>query len=184
MHKINRTRVHVLFVWLSLTVISLPVIAQKDEDSSIGKKGLSKESAYITRLDTLLHLQSWVSANKMEYTLVYNKDFKLLLAPNNTNNLSFGFSYRYLDLGVSFSPAFINQQQKDEKKGSSEQFSFGTGFSMHRFKFNFDLSNVKGFYLKNSQDFTRAALPDSPYLLFPSLGVRYVSLLVRYNLNP
>ncbi|MGZ3938732.1 MAG: DUF4421 family protein [Flavisolibacter sp.] len=184
MHKINRTRVHVLFVWLSLTVISLPVIAQKDEDSSIGKKGLSKESAYITRLDTLLHLQSWVSANKMEYTLVYNKDFKLLLAPNNTNNLSFGFSYRYLDLGVSFSPAFINQQQKDEKKGSSEQFSFGTGFSMHRFKFNFDLSNVKGFYLKNSQDFTRAALPDSPYLLFPTLGVRYVSLLVRYNLNP
>ena len=157
-----------------MSILAFPAIGQQNTDSFS-----------IIHLDTLLHVQSWVSANKIEYTFVYNKDFKLLLAPNNTNNLSFGFSYRYLDVGVSFSPAFLNQQQNDEKKGKSDQFSIGTGFSMYRFKFNFDYSDVKGFYLKNSQDFTRAvALPDSPYLLFPNLNVRFLSLLVRYNLNP
>src|SRR5690242_10171736 len=125
-----------LICLLFLSILALPVVGQQKADSSHLEKK-QRDSSSIINLDTLLHLQSWVSANKLEYTLVYNKDFKLLLAPNNTNNLSFGFSYRYLDLGVSFSPAFLNEQQKDEKKGTSDQFSFGTGFSMNRFKFNF-----------------------------------------------
>jgi len=139
---------------------------------------------YITRLDTLLHLQSWISKNQLEYTLVYNKDFKLVLAPNVTNNLSFGFSYRYLDLGFSFSPHFLNRGQDDDKKGKTEQFSFGTGFSIHRFKLNLDFSSVKGFYLKNSADFLRASLPDTPYRVYPDLAVGYFSVLIRYNVNP
>jgi len=119
----------------------------------------------------------------MEYKIVYDKDFKLILAPNRLNNLSFGFSYRYLDLGLSFSPQFLNAKQDNGKKGKSEQFSFGTGFSIHRFKLSFDLSTVKGFYLKNSADFLRAALPDSPYSVFTNLAVGYFSMMVRYNVN-
>jgi len=131
----------------------------------------------------MLHLQSWISANDMEYKIVYDKDFKLVLAPKRTNNLSFGFSYRYLDMGLSFSPQFLNAKQDNGKKGKSEQFSFGTGFSIHRFKLSFDLSTVKGFYLKNSADFLRAALPDSPYSVFTNLAVGYFSMMVRYNVN-
>jgi len=138
---------------------------------------------YITRLDTLVHLQSWVSANRMKYTIVYNTDFKLVLAPNETNNLSFGFNYRYLDLGISFSPHFMNTDQDQDKKGKSEQFSFKTGVSMHRFNVSIDLSSVKGFYLKNSNDFLRSALPDSAYLLFPELTIGYFSTMIRYNVN-
>jgi len=119
----------------------------------------------------------------MEYKIVYDKDFKLVLAPKRTNNLSFGFSYRYLDMGLSFSPQFLNAKQDNGKKGKSEQFSFGTGFSIHRFKLSFDLSTVKGFYLKNSADFLRAALPDSPYSVFTNLAVGYFSMMVRYNVN-
>jgi len=120
----------------------------------------------------------------MEYTVVYNEKFKLVLSPNVTNNLSFGFSYRYLDLGLSFSPHFLNAPQDDGKKGETQQFSFRTSFSMHRFNLGFDLSSVKGFYLKNSADFLRAALPDTPYLVFPQLTIGYFSTLLRYNVNP
>jgi len=142
------------------------------------------DSGYITRLDTLLHLQSWISNSHLEYKIVYNKDFKLLLAPNEINNLSVGFNYRYLDLGLSISPQFLNAGQDEEQKGKSKQFSFGTGFSIHRFKLNIDLSSVKGFYLKNSNEFLRAAvLPDTPYLVFPDLRVGYFSVMVRYNTN-
>ena len=131
----------------------------------------------------MLHLQSWVSANWMKYTLEYDKDFKLVLAPNATNNLSFGFSYRFLELGLSFSPNFLNTDQ-EATKGQSEQFSFKTGFSIHRFNLSFDLTKVNGFYLKNSSDFSRASLPDSPYRIFPDLTIGYFSTLIRYNANP
>jgi hypothetical protein len=64
----------------------------------------------------MLHIQSWVSRHQMNYRLIYTDDFKLVLAPNKMNSLSFGFSYRYLDLGLSFTPGFLNPGQKDEKK--------------------------------------------------------------------
>jgi len=158
------------------------VCGQQNQDSIQPTSKMLSDSNYITRLDTMLHLQSWVSANWMKYTIEYDKDFKLVLAPNETNNLSFGFSYRYLDLGLSFSPNFMNSDQ-DDKKGKSEQFSFKTGFSINRFNLSFDLSSVKGFYLKNSNDFSRSALPDSPYRVFPDLSIGYFSGLIRYNIN-
>jgi len=156
-------------------------VAVSQENSPHANKATS-DSNYITKLDTMLHLQSWVSANWTKFTIVYDKDFKLVLAPNETNNLSFGLSYRYLDLGISFSPNFMNTDQ-DDKKGKSEQFSFKTGFSIHRFNLSFDLSSVKGFYLKNSSEFSRTALPDSPYRIFPDLTIGYFSTLIRYNTN-
>ena len=156
--------------------------AQKNIDSTwrINKK--LPDSLYIRKYDSLLHLQSWISVNQMEYRLDYSDKLKLVLAPNEITNYSLGFSYRFLELGVSFSPKFLNS--KDEwKKGNSEKFSFGFGFSMNRFHLLFDLTSVKGFYLKNSADFGRS-LPDSPYLLFPKLRVGYFSTLLRYNVNP
>jgi len=142
-----------------------------------------KDSNYIKRLDTLLHLKTWISANQMKYTLVYSKDFKLVLAPNKINSLSFGLSYRYLDLGFSITPGFLNPTNTNDSKGESEQFSFQTSFQIQQFNLSLDLSSVKGFYLQNSTEFLRT-LPDSAYILYPDLSVRYFSLLLRYNLNP
>jgi len=162
-----------------------PALAQGNYDTSnVGRKKLP-HSIYIKRLDTLLHLQSWISANQMDYTLVYSDDFKLVLGPSETNSLSFGFSYRYLDLGLSFTPAFLNAGQDEDKKGESERFSFRTSFSMHRFNLSIDLNSVKGFYLKNSANFARGGtLPDSPYVVYPDLRVGNFGVLLRYNVNP
>lgn len=160
-----------------------PAFAQHSKDSTnIGRKKIP-DSIFIKRLDTLLHLQSWISTNQMDYTLVYDKNFKLILGPNETNSLSFGFSYRYLDLGLSFTPGFLNAEKNDDKKGESERVSFRTSVSMHRFNLAIDLNSVKGFYLKNSSDFARSALPDSPYIVFPDLKVGNFGILLRYNVN-
>jgi len=158
--------------------------AQVSKDSSnVGRKKLP-DSTYFRRLDTLLHLQSWISTTQMDYTLVYDENFKLILGPNEINSLSFGFSYRYLDLGFSFTPGFLNVDQEEDKKGESERFSFRTSFSMHRFNLAIDLNSVKGFYLKNSADFVNpTTIPDSPYLLFPNLNVGNFGVLLRYNVN-
>ena len=118
----------------------------------------------------------------MEYRLNYSEKLKLVLAPNEINNYSLGFSYRFLELGFSFTPKFLNSNDT-WKKGNSEKFSLGFGFSMHRFHLSFDLTSVKGFYLKNSADYGRS-IPDSPYFIFPDLRVGYFSTLLRYNANP
>jgi hypothetical protein len=157
--------------------------AQQKTDSSWKINKRLPDSLYIKRYDSLLHLQSWISVNQMEYRLNYSEKLKLLLAPNEINNYSVGLSYRFLELGVSFSPKFLNSEADVWKKGKSEKFSLGFGFSMHRFHLSFDLTTVKGFYLKNSADYGRS-IPDSPYFLFPDLRVGYFSTLLRYNVNP
>jgi hypothetical protein len=101
-------------------------------------------------MDTLLHLQSWISAGQMDYTLVYDKDFKLVLGPNEITSFSFGLSYRYLDLSLSFTPRFLNTGQDEDKEGESERIGFRTSFSMHRFNLSIDLNSVKGFILRTA----------------------------------
>jgi hypothetical protein len=183
--KILRTQIRFyLFVLAFTSLANIQSVNGQQKDSIEYGNQTLRDSFYITRLDTLLHLQSWVSANRVKYTIVYNTDFKLVLAPSETNNLSFGFNYRYLDLGISFSPHFMNTAQESDNKGKSEQFSFKTGLSIHRFNVTVDLSSVKGFYLKNSNDFLRTALPDSPYRIFPELTIGYFSTMIRYNANP
>jgi hypothetical protein len=159
------------------------VSAQEKIDSAklIGNK--LPDSRYIERLDTVFHIQTWVSKHQMNYRLNYGDDLKLVLSPNKMTSLSFGFSYRYLDLGFSFTPSFLNPGQNDEKKGKSDIVSFRTGFSMYRFNLSVELNAVQGFYLKNSDEFKRS-LPDTPYFLFPDLKVNNFGLMLRYNVNP
>src|SRR5215831_17476152 len=114
----------------NLSIIILLVLICTGASAQIfGNKKLP-DSLFIKKYDSLLHISSWISANQMEYRFIYNKDFQLVLAPNQINNLSFGFSYRFLDIGLSFSPQFLNDQQDTYKKGESDKFSFGFGFNM------------------------------------------------------
>jgi len=175
--------IHHFFVIAILFCANITTVTgQGDTTINDGQKKFN-DSAYFTRYDTLLHLSSWISKNQMEYKLVYDNDLRLVLAPNSLSSLSFGFSYRYLELGIGFSPHFLNADQGKKKTGESQIFTFRTSFSMHRFNLGIDLSSVKGFYLKNSQEL-KASLPDTPYLLFPDLRVGYFSMLLRYNVNP
>ena len=171
-----------VLLFISFT-INQPAFTQEGNDTTkLARKKLS-DSIYIKRMDTLLHLQSWISAGQMDYTLVYDKDFKLVLGPNEITSFSFGLSYRYLDLSLSFTPRFLNTGQDEDKEGESERIGFRTSFSMHRFNLSIDLNSVKGFYLKNSAEFARSVLPDSPYVLYPDLKVGNFGILLRYNVN-
>ena len=172
----------VIIIFLCNTCISL---AQEKIDSAKLSNKKPPDSLYIERLDTLFHIQTWVSRHQMNYRLIYTDDLKLVLAPNKMNSLSMGFSYRFLDLSYSFTPNFLNPGHKDAKKGESDIFSFRTSFSMYRFNLSVELNSVQGFYLKNSNEFARTrSLPDTPYLLYPHLKVNNFGLMLRYNINP
>src|SRR6185312_15858641 len=112
-----QVRYYIVAIMFLFFVNTQSAFCQYNIDSLQRSRKKVKDSTYITRLDTLLHLQSWISAHLLEYKLVYSKDFRLLLSPQQINNLSFGFSYRYLDLGLSFSPGFLNTGQDKAEKG-------------------------------------------------------------------
>jgi hypothetical protein len=178
-----------IFLYISVAIFiffhsSGMLCAQEKIDSSKpGNKNITGVE-YIERLDTMFHLRTLISKHQMNYRLVYNKNFRLILAPNRMNNLSFDFSYRYLDLSVSFTPEFLNPAQKNTTKGKSDIFSLGTSLSMHRFYLAVELNSVQGFYLKNSNEFVSSTIPDSPYLVYPGLQVNNFGLMLRYNVNP
>jgi hypothetical protein len=176
-----------VFLYIHLIVIiflcnSRMVSAQENNDPAKLSRKKLPDSVYIERFDTILHIQTSISKHQMNYRLIYPDDFKLVLAPNKMTSLSLGFSYRYLDLGFSFTPGFLNPNRNDAKKGKSDIFSFRTSFNMYRFNLSVDLNSVQGFYLKNSNEFLRS-LPDKPYLLFPDLKVKNFGLMLRYNSN-
>jgi hypothetical protein len=98
-------------------------------------------------------------------------------------SLSFGLSYRFLDISYGFTPGFLNPPQKEKNTGESDAYQFGTSLSMFRFKLSFDVGKVKGFYLKNSDEFLRSGLPDSPYVVYPDLTVNTLGFMLRYNVN-
>src|SRR5215203_4299726 len=179
MHVLLRIHLVLIIFLFNTNILS----AQEKIDSAKMSNKKPPDSLYIERLDTMFHIQTWVSKHQMNYRLIYTDDFKLVLAPNKMNSLSFGFSYRYLDLGLSFTPGFLNPGQKNEQKGKSDIFSFRTSFNMYRFNLAVDLNSVHGFYLRNSNSFLRT-LPDTPYLLFPNLKVNNFGLMLRYNINP
>src|SRR3982750_1969635 len=136
-----------LYIHLVLVIFlfnSSTISAQEKIAAAKVTRKKTPDSLYIVRLDTMFHIQSWVSKHQMNYHLIYTDDFKLVLAPNKMNSLSLGFSYRYLDLGVSFTPGFLNPHGNDEKKGASDIFSFRTSFNMYRFNFSVELNSVQG----------------------------------------
>src|SRR5689334_7094269 len=73
------------YISILLFVIVTPHItfAQLKNESSNTYRHKLPDSLYIIKYDSLLHLQSSIFANNMEYHLKYTKDFELRLSPNN-----------------------------------------------------------------------------------------------------
>src|SRR3954467_11231735 len=115
-----RSFVYRHFILILLLFNTHVLLSQEIMDSATLIRKITSNTVYIERLDTVFHIQTWVSKHQMNYRLNYGDDLKLVLSPNKMTSLSFGFSYRYLDLGFSFTPSFLNPGQNDEKKGKSD----------------------------------------------------------------
>ncbi len=97
---------------------------------------------------------------------------KLIYEPNGKTSVNLGFSYKWLGLGVSFSPEFMNKD--NEIYGETE--SFDAQFNIYSRAIGVDayLQYYKGFYLKNPGkfvDWQNDAFPMSPDLKSYSFGL-------------
>jgi hypothetical protein len=171
-----------LLLYFLSAVINLKLISQPATDTAVLRNyDRIPDSLFVKKYHHLLHLETWWSVRNLQYDFQYKNQYKLKLKANDVYSLSFGVSYRFVSLGIAFSPAFLDWNGDEKTKGETERFGISAGFSFGRLYASAEYSKVQGFYLENTKDFRVNS--DSPYVLLPHLVVNNAGILVRYNLN-
>ena len=99
-------------------------------------------------------------------------DKKLIYDPNEKINIGLGFNYRWLGLGVSFSPGFMNSD--DDIYGETDSLDAQLNLYGRAIGVDAYFQYYKGFYLRNPDDFTSwksKSQPLSPDLESLSTGI-------------
>ncbi len=87
---------------------------------------------------------------------------KLKFEPNGQTNLGLGFTYKWINLGVSTSFPFMNKD--DEVYGKTTRFDLQLNAFSRFLGLNAHYQKYVGFYLSNPQDFTTWDKPYYPYI--------------------
>jgi len=149
-------------------------------DSLKEKQDTTYIKSYVHDLIVKLDLDN----DLLRFTLTGN-DFKYDIRPNLRANRTLSFSYRWLYLGISYLPDFIVPNKWNERRGETDAFSIGGGFTSPRFVFDIQYVKVNGFYLNNTGEYVPGWNPDTdPYIQFPELKTWSIRGTAFYKTNP
>jgi len=90
-------------------------------------------------------------------------DLKMKFEPNGQTNIGFGFSYKWMVLGLAFSSPFVNKD--NSTYGETKRFDFQVNLLSKFYGISSYYQKYQGFYLSNPQDFMDW---QQPY--FPTIG--------------
>lgn len=107
----------------------------------------------------------------------------ILLSPNATSNTRLGFTYRFIDIGVSVVPRFLPGNNDDEEKVKTYSAGLSTSFVFRHWVQELAYKRTKGFYLENTSDFDPNWVPGKPYLQIPDLVYTQYKGATAYNFN-
>jgi hypothetical protein len=175
----------IVFAILILCLSHLDDIAQTTPDTTIqDKKNVSPDSSYIKYYDNYLNITAGWNTRNTEYLVSYPQSHtRFLLSPKETDQFYFSLDYSFLYLYYSFTPHVFNLNRADTIKGSSNRSTFATGFSFKQWNINFDYQNIKGYYLKNTNEFIPGWSKGDAYLQYPDLQTIQIGGQIAYNFN-
>lgn len=108
---------------------------------------------------------------------------KILLYPNTPTNLRLNINYDFISFGVQFSPDFLPGNGDNDLRGETKSFQLGTTLVFKHWFSEIEYSNIKGYYLKNTDDYNRNWTSRDPFIQFPDLSYKGISLSGGYNFN-
>ncbi len=120
--------------------------------------------------------------NSYEIIEVKTPDDKYVLYPNTPTNLRLKLNYRFISFGFQFAPDFIPGNGDKDLKGDTKSFRIGNALIFKHWFFDLSYSTLKGFYLKNSDDYIMRANGD-PYIQFPGLNYKGFAITSGYFNN-
>lgn len=106
------------------------------------------------------------------------------LRPNASSETRLGFTYRFIDVGVSFVPRFLPGNNDDEEKGKTTGTGLSASFVLRHWIQELAYKRTRGFYLENTVDFNAAWRPGMPYVQIPDLVFTQYRGATAYNFNP
>jgi len=120
--------------------------------------------------------------NSYETFEVKTATTKFILYPNTATNLRLNVNYRFISFGFEFTPDFIPGNGDENLKGNTKSFELRSAFIFKHWFTDLSYSKVKGYYLKNSDDFTTLLEGDS-YIQFPDLNYYGFAISTGYSSN-
>lgn len=155
-------------VLIIITFLNFGLYAQNIESvsSSISANNLKYDTTRISDLSHKLNIYTGF-IGKIHNIELTNSDInkKIILEPNGKTSFGIGFHYKWIGLGVNFSPGFMNQD--DEIYGNTESLDLQLNLYARTFVVDAYLQYYQGFYQKNPEDFI--SWTDDNYPLRPDL---------------
>ena len=139
----------------------------------------SYEHQVMVRVNFDTNLEDFVFNSKSE-----GIEEVIKISVNNKIKTSLSLDYRIISASVSFAPNFIPGNNQNELKGKSSYTNLEFRFFPKSFIQEVYYKNVKGFYIRNTEDFIpRWRRKIDPYIQFPDLRVQSFGGLTSYVFN-
>ena len=169
-----------------LIITSIACMGQNTVDSyHVGFKDstkiANKDSLFIKTYSDNINITTGMSTRNFAFSLDYPNSLQLVLMPNEIQQLSLDLDYRFISVGISYSPNFLNNS--DPIKGHTTRKSFGLSLNTNAWKFRFDYAKTKGFFVENTQDYDSSWNPGKPYIQLPELTNSQIGFQLSYNFN-
>ena len=166
------------FLLCIMMITSVEGFSQNALDSN---KIFNKDSLFIKTYSNKINVTTGFSTRNFSFSLDYPNSVQLVLLPNEIQQSSLDFDYRFISLGISYSPGFLNNT--DPIKGHTTRKSFGLSLNAEPWRFRFDYATTKGFFVENTKDYDSSWIPGKPYIQLPALTNSQIGFQLSYNFN-
>lgn len=122
------------------------------------------------------------SNNSFERFEVKTSTEKFAIYPNTSTNCRLKFSYKFISFGFQFAPKFLPGNGDNSLRGRTRSFGLGTSLIFRHWFGDLLYSQVKGYYLFNTDDYIQRAKGD-PFIQFPDLHYNGLSFKLGYFNN-
>ena len=135
---------------------------------------------YIEEHHKQLNIKFEVSNEIKNYNLDFNSN-KANISPNIGIRYAFGFNYRFASIRLGIRPKLSDNSIED--KGKSDNFKIKIKLLFNEWSHKMEYNYVKGFYIKNTNDFILDNLENTNHIQFPDMKTNVFSGTSAYKFN-
>jgi len=124
------------------------------------------EDGYIEKMRDKLAIENSFN-NEYEIFKVKTNGVTYEISPNIRTNYRIQLNYKFILAGFQFAPKLFPNNDDNESKGKTKSFNLKIKFVLKHWFATLQYSNIQGYYLKNSFDFTNVS--ENNFIQFPDL---------------
>ena len=171
-----------IFKYIIKTLIVVYIFSITNNLFAQEKKKQKTDTLYIEDYSRKLTVFTY---GKTKYVKVFfrNKtnNKEIGFSPNNNFNIGFGFTYKWLGLGIAFNLPFVNHDNKE--KGRTDRFDAQMNVLSQKFVYDLYFSHYKGFYVTTPRIIAPFWNESMPYPQYPELVSNNLGVSAYYILN-